>query len=223
MGVFTRLSDIISSNVNALLDKAEDPEKMIAQVVREMEEGLANAKRYAATAIAGERRLGRELDQNRAQAAFWEGKARTAVAQGRDDLARRMLARKKEHADLVQCLAAQHGEAVQTSGNVRAAVRGLEARLAEARRKQRSLLARHRAARVRVELNRVGGGAVDFHSSQAKFERLEDQLVQFEDELAAQAELNHALGGLEAEVADLEREQAIEADLAALKRESQDK
>ena len=79
MGIFARLSDIITSNINALLDRAENPEWMIAQIIREMEEGLASAKRYAATAIAAERRIGRELDQNRLQAEHWKAKAREAL------------------------------------------------------------------------------------------------------------------------------------------------
>jgi phage shock protein A len=219
MGIFARVSDIIVSNINALLDKAEDPEKMLAQIIREMEEGLASAKRYAATAIAAERRIGRELDQNRAQAEFWKTKARTALTLKRDDLARRLLARKQEHEDLVQSLEVQHAQALQTSTQVRTALRALEARLAEARRKRRSLLARHGAAKVRVELNRVGAGFPDFHNSQTRFDRLENRLLEYEEELAAQAELHQVGGGLEGEVADLERERAITEELEALRRE----
>ena len=220
MSIFSRLSDIITSNINALLDRAENPEWMIAQIIREMEEGLASAKRYAATAIAAERRIGRELEQNRIEGEHWKGKAREALTAGREDLARRALVRKREHEDLVKSLDKQHRESLETSQNVRTSLRALEARLAEARRKQRSLLARHRAAMARVELHRVvGAGIPAFCGSQAKFDRLENQLIDFEDELTALSELNQVQTGLDADFADLEREHAIDEELEALKRE----
>lgn len=220
MGIFARLSDIISSNLNALLDRAENPEWMIAQIVREMEEGLASAKRYAATAIAAERRIGRELEQNRLQAEQWKSKARQALAADREELARRALARKMEHEDLVHSLEQQHGETLQTCQNVRTSLYALEARLAEARRKQRSLLARHRAALARVELHRVvGAGFPAFCGAQAKFDRIENQIIDFEDELVALADLHNIQHGLEGDFAELERRQVIEGELQEMKRE----
>jgi phage shock protein A len=215
MGIFARLSDIITSNINALLDRAENPEWMIAQIIREMEEGLASAKRYAA-----ERRIGRELEQNRLQAEHWKSKARQALTAEREDLARRALVRKMEHEDLVRSLESQHAQALQTCQNVRSALHALEARLAEARRKQRTLLARHRAAQARVELHRItGAGFPAFSGAQAKFDRIENQLIDYEDELAALADLHNIQNGLEADFADLERQQAIEQELQEMRRE----
>jgi phage shock protein A len=219
MGIFARVSDIIAANVNALLDKAENPEKMIGQIILEMEEGLANARRYAATAIAAERRIGRELEQNRAQAEFWKNKARAVLPLKREDLARRMLGRKQEHEDLVQSLEGQHAQAVQTSAQVRTSLRALEARLAEARRKRRSLLARHAAAKVRVSLQRMGAEFPDFHNAQTRFDRLESRLEDYEDETAALAEFSSLGGRLEGEVIDLERERAVTEELEELRRE----
>ncbi len=220
MGIFARLSDIITSNINALLDRAENPEWMIAQIIREMEEGLASAKRYAATAIAAERRIGRELEQNRLQVEHWKSKAKQALVAEREDLARRALARKMEHEDLVRSLENQHEQALQTCQNVRTSLHALEARLAEARRKQRTLLARHRAALARVELHRfAGAGFPAFSGSQAKFDRLENQIIDFEDELTALADLHNLQTGLEADFAELERQQAIEGELQEMKRE----
>jgi len=220
MSIFSRLSDIITSNINALLDRAENPEWMIAQIIREMEEGLASAKRYVATAIAAERRIDRELEQNRLQAERWKSKARQAMTAGREDLARRALARKMEHEDLVHSLEIQHEQALQTCQNVRTSLHALEARLAEARRKQCMLLARHRAAQVRVELHRVAGaGFPAFSGAQAKFDRIENGLIDFEDELAALADLHQVQNGLEADFAELERKNAIEEQLLEMKRE----
>ena len=220
MRLFVRLCDIMAANVNALLDRAESPAKMAAQIVREMEDGVAVARRHAAAAIAAERRLVRELEQNRAQADFYKSKARAALAANRADLARRMLARKKEHEELAQNLESQHAHAAQTSAQVRTALRALEARLAEARRRQRSLLARHGAAKVHVQLQRAGAGLAGLHSSHARLDRLEERLEAFEDELAAEAELGQPdASGPETELANLQRERAIDEELEELKRE----
>ena len=97
MNIFSRLSDIISANLNALLDRAENPEVMIAHIIREMEEGLARARRLGASAVAAEKRIGRELEQKRQQAELWRNKARSAIDRGREDLARRALERCLDH------------------------------------------------------------------------------------------------------------------------------
>src|SRR3954464_5807968 len=96
MGIFSRVSDIITANLNALLDRAEDPEAMLAQVIREMEDRLARARRFAAVAIAAEWRLRREWEEHRGQVEYWTGRAQEALAAGREDLARRAVARKLE-------------------------------------------------------------------------------------------------------------------------------
>src|SRR4051812_32432147 len=136
MGVFSRLSDLVVANVYALLDLAEDPERMLSQVIREMEAGLAVARRHAAVAIAAERRLARELEQHRAAAEHWQGKAGEALTAGREALARQALARKLEHEDLVRGLAVQQAAVTQTGERLRSALRALDNRLADARRRQ---------------------------------------------------------------------------------------
>jgi phage shock protein A len=217
VGIISRVSDILTANLNARLDRAEDPEAMLAQVVRAMGCGLARSRRAAAVAIAAERRLRRERDGHRTQADHWKGRAREALAAGREDLARRALARKQEHDALARSLDEQHAEAAQTGESARAALLALEARLAEARRKERTLLARHRAAQVRVEVCRhLGAGRADFGASLARFDRLEDRLSRCADELAAEADL-HAPASLEAEFTDLDRQRAIERELEELK------
>lgn len=220
MSIFSRISDIISSNVNALLDKAEDPERMIAQIIREMEDGLGRAKQFGATAIAAERRIGRELDYNRTQAVHWKSKAREALACNREDMARRALIRKHEHDDLVKSLESQYAAARETGDSVRTSLRALEARLSEARRKQSALLARNRAARVRAEFNRLtASGIPDLNAPWDKFNRLEDRLLDFEDEVAARAEIQHPVPDLSAEFAELETDQQVDDELAAMRAE----
>jgi phage shock protein A len=218
MGVFARVSDIITANLNSLLDRAENPEAMLAQVLREMADHLIRARRYAAVAIAAERRLRRERDDNRLHVEHWKTRAAEALAANREDLARRALARKQEHDALARGLDDRLAEAAQTAESARTALRALESRLAEARQKQRTLLARHRTAQVRVEVHRhLGAGRAGFASSEARFDRWEDRLSRCTDELVAEADLQDA-AGLEAEFADLDRDQAIEQELESLKR-----
>jgi phage shock protein A len=97
MSIFSRISDIVTANLHALLDRAENPEVMLEQMIREMEESHARARRYAAAAIAAESRPRRDRDDNRGQVEQWKARAQEALAAGREELARRALARKQEH------------------------------------------------------------------------------------------------------------------------------
>ncbi len=151
MRILSRCSDIVVANIHAMLDRLESPEAMIGQIIREMEDGLALARSYAASAIAAERRLGRELSQQHVAVELWRAKARAAVAANRDDLARLALARKQEHAAMAADLEAQHAAAVETSAQVRASLNTLQDSFAAAQRKQKSLIARHRAAQLRQQ------------------------------------------------------------------------
>ncbi len=217
MGIFTRVSDIITANLNALLDRAENPEAMLAQIIREMADGLSRARPYAAVAIAAERRLRRDRDDNRLQAEHWKGRAAEALASGREDLARRAIERKQEHDAIARTLDEQYTDAAQTAESARTALRALEARLAEARQKQRTLIARHRTAEVRVEVHRhLGAGRAGFATSQTRFDRWEDRLTRATDELAAEADLQDT-AALEAEFAALDRQLAIERELESLR------
>src|SRR5262249_34699519 len=210
MGVFSRVSDLIAANLNALLDRAEDPEKMLTQLIRDMEQGLVSARQRGARAIAAERRLERELEQNRQQGQYWKEQARRLLADGRESLARRALARKIEHDDLVRALGPQQTAARQSSIEIKTALRALEARLAEARRKQRFLLAQHHAIRVQHEVQRAGRTYFDFQAPFAKFERLENRLADLNDELQGQIEVARGDGDLEAALSELETTRRID-------------
>jgi phage shock protein A len=218
MGIFSRISDIFTANLNALLDRAENPEVMLDQMIREMEDSLARARRFAASAIAAESRLRRDRDDNRGQVEQWKDRAREALAAGREELARKALARKQDHDFLARSLDEEYAEAAQAGQSARTALQALEARLAEARGKQRALLARHRTAQVRVEVYRhLDVGRANFGESQARFDRQVDRLTQRVEELAAEAELRD-LSGLEAEFTDLQRQRAIDQELEEMKR-----
>ena len=220
MRVFSRLSEIVASNLSALLDWAEDPELLLRQVIHEMEEGLSVAKRHAATVIATERRLARELEWNREQADLWKARAVHALNADREDLAREAVGRKLDHDTLVRDLVQQHSVARDTSTRERSALGALEHRLADTRAKQRSLLARNRAAKVRAQASeRVQSSIPCLASTPSTLSRIEDCLQQREEEMIAYAELNEGVNATDAAFVELERERAIDAELEALKRE----
>jgi phage shock protein A len=217
MGVFSRLSDILAANLHALLDRAEDPERMIAHVIRTMEDGVARAARYAASAIAAERQLTREMKRNQREAERWQEQAAQALLAGREDLARQALERKVEHAKLARALEGQRAAARQTSDEVRDVLRLLETRLAEARHKQGALVARHQAAKARRELITLAEGIPDPSTAQATLRRLEHRLLAFEDEVMARCEIYQVGTALEQEIDDLETEREVSRQLQALK------
>jgi len=219
MNIFSRISDIVAANVNALLDKAEDPEKMIAQIIREMREALERARQHGAGAIATERQLARELNEHRNQAAFWQDRARRALTENREDLARQALERRIEEENLVRGLERQHDRATQTSAAVRTTIGALQARLSEAQRKERMLAARNRAVRARREAQRFLAVQPDgFHSSADRLQVWESRIDTLEDELAAEAELARC-GSTNMAVAEPDRTALIEEQLQALKKE----
>ncbi len=220
MRILSRCSDIIVANINVLLDKVENPEAMIGQVIREMEDDLAAARSYAASAIAAERRLGRELVEQRSGIEFWQAKARAAVAADREDLARVALARKKELEMAAAKLATQHAAALETSTQVRSSLHALETNLSAARRSQRSLIARHRAAQARQALCRAAGKRLGSGASPgAKLQQWEQRLTDLEYVVAAQTEVQ-GLDGPETTFATWETDAELERELAALKEEN---
>jgi phage shock protein A len=136
MSYFSRLTDIVSCNLSRLLAEADDPQAAIAEIVQEMQEGLAGARRSVATASAAEQRLQREIDEHVAQVAAWADKARERLRGGSEDGARQCLLRKREVEDLLAGLEQQHRAAIATREHLATIQRALDARLAEALRRQ---------------------------------------------------------------------------------------
>lgn len=219
MGIFGRISDIISANINDLLDRCEDPEKMLAQIIREMEEKIQECRTGVAKAIAAEKQLRRELDSNEHQAAEWDKRARQAVDQGKDDLAREALLRKKEHADLAGSLTGQWEQCKATADKLKASLRALEAKVAEARRKKDTLIARQRAAEAQKEIS-GSLASLDASSSFSKFDRMERKVNQLEAEAGAATELATRENDLEAAFKEMESGSGVDDELAKLKQEA---
>ena len=139
MSYFSRLTDIVTCNLTKLLDEAEDPLVTLKQIVHEMEEGLSGAKRSVATAARSEERLIGELEEHRSKIEYWTSNAKEQLTTGNDNDARLALIRKGEVEDLIAGLEQQHQAAVATREHLTTTQRALEARLADARRRQQQL------------------------------------------------------------------------------------
>lgn len=217
MSILARLSDLLRVNVHALLDRAEDPERMAAHLLHTLEEGLDAARAEAARALAAERGLKREVEQHRAAAEHWQEQGRVAVSRGRQDLARGALGRALDEQDLLHALEDQHAVAQELSAQACQVIAELEDRLAQARRRLTLLSARKALAQVRFEVQRHLGD--DFGAAFTRFAQLERRLAEKEDEILAQVALGRRAPELD-ELRELERTRRIEESLARLTSEA---
>jgi phage shock protein A len=221
MGVFQRISDIISANLNEMTEGFEDPERMLKQAVREMEETIAEVTNQTAKAMASETLLSRELERNLSQRQQWQDRAEKAVEDGNDDLARKALTRKNEHEKLADALKAQLEDARAASASLRCQLSAMKAKLAEGKRNLATLTARKRAAdfRKKMETQAAGGVFEVDDNAFAKFDRMKAKVVQAEAEAAAMAELRGLGGDPPVEKFDVPAEDFdVSAELAELKR-----
>jgi phage shock protein A len=220
MGIFTRFRDIVSSNINAMLDKAEDPEKLIRLMIREMEDTLIELKAACAEVMASRKKTERQLDSARSREEEWGKKAELAVNKGRDDLAREALVEKRRHRERADALEKERLECNALVEQYQADIRQLEDKLGSAREKQRILVQRHIHANKK---RRAQEGIRRMEGSEAvlKFEELENRIERME----AEADLVNfgTKPGLEAEFDDLVVDEEIEKELATLKSSVVDK
>ena len=220
MNFFARVSDIINANVSDMLDRAEDPEKMVKMLIFEMEEQIAIARDGVAKAIAGEKKLEANLHKNRGLADEWHAKAEAAVARDDEDLARKCLARKKEHERIADSLQPQWETARKTSDALKSDLRRIEEKLDEAIRRRDSLIARQMAAEASREVQGVAPTLNRVQRNFDKFDRMERKIEGMEAEAAAYAELTDLSADLDREVERSQRNAEVEMELAALKQQA---
>lgn len=214
MGIFTRLSDIISSNINSMLDRAEDPEKLIRLMIQEMEDTLVEIKVACANAIATRKKVERELQEVTNRAQQWEAKATLAVSKGREDLAREALMEKRRYRERRETLENETQQCESVIEQYRRDITQLEDKLRSARDKQRILVQRHVQANKRKQAeNHIR--RLDSTDTLVRFEQFENRIERME----AEADLvNFARKPtIEEEFARLEKDEAIEEELLALK------
>jgi phage shock protein A len=219
MGIFARLATLIKSNLNDLISKSEDPEKMLNQVVIDMANQLIEAKKQVAVSIADEKRLAKQAEQEAANAAEWERRAMLAIKAGDDALAKEALARKKEHEALANTFKDQWQKQKQAVEQLKTALRMLNNKIEEAKRKKNVLIARKKRAEAQKAIQETMSG-LNNASAFETFDRMSTKIDQMEAEAEAAGEIHEQFTGdsLANKFSQLETTAGAEDDLLALKR-----
>ena len=217
MSIFSRFRDIISSNLNSMLDGAEDPEKLVRLMIQEMEDTLIEIKASCAGAIAARKKVGRNLADAQARATGWTAKAQLAITKGREDLAREALLEKRRATEAAESLERETTGLDEVVRGYQTDIGQLEEKLGAAREKQRVLVQRHIRAqnktRAQEQIRKV-----ETHDALIRYEQFEHRIERME----AEADLVNAgrKPSLEEQFAQLERDDDIEKELNALKQQA---
>ncbi len=193
MGIWDNLKRVFKSNINAAISKAEDPQRILEQTIIDMNEQLIENKKAVATAIADEKRLERQYQDNAAQAKDWEGKAILAVKSNRDDLAKEALLRQKEYEDLASQFKQQFEAQHQAVEKLKDSLRQLQQKIDEAARKKNILIARAKRAEAQKKISETMSNMSNNSAFEA-FDRMAVKVDQMEAEASAAAELEDLSG-----------------------------
>ncbi len=188
MGIFKRFKTVVKANINDMISKAENPEKVLNQLIIDMNEHLIDSKKSVATAIADEKRLERQVNENRMKSEDWEKKAMLAVRAGKDDLAKEALLRKQEYAKYNQELKPQWEAQHESVNQLKESLKQLQRKIEEARRKKNILIARAKRAEAQKTIQATVGSIGDTSAFDA-FDRMAAKVEQIEAEADATAEL----------------------------------
>lgn len=194
MGIFSKISTVFKSNINDLIARAENPEKMLNQIIIDMKDQLAKAKREVAAAIADERKLRAQLDDEVKQAREWERRAMLAVKEGRDDLAKQALMRQQEHAGRAAALEQTWTAQAQETEKLKGSLRMLNDKIEEAKRKRNLLIAKQKRAQAQKRIHETMAGLSDTSAFEA-FNRMAEKIEEQERQSLAHAEVSEALTG----------------------------
>lgn len=224
MGILTRFKDIMSANINSLLDKAEDPEKMIDQYLRNLESDLGSVKAETAAVMAEEKSAKRKLDECTEEIAKMADYAKKAVAAGNDDEARQFLTKKSELTEEVDALQKQYDICAANAAKMREMHDKLEEDIKTLKGKRDTLKTKVKVAETQKKMSQLGSGLESAGNNMAAFDRMEEKVNKMLDEADAMDELNKTES--KESFADLEKKydgkkaaQAIDDELAALKSE----
>ena len=215
MGIFTRFSDIVNSNINAILDKAEDPEKIVRLMIQEMEDTLVEVRSAAARSIADKKDLNRKLEALERDQREWDGKAELALRKDREDLARAALVEKSRITAAADAVRSDYAAVDDGLAKLNDDIARLESKLQDAKARQKSLLARHKTANSRLQARqkihdyKIDDALVRFEQYTRRIDDVEGRIEAYD--LGLPKNLSH-------EFASLEAEDAVTEELDSLKR-----
>ena len=215
MGIFTRFSDIVNSNINAILDKAEDPEKIVRLMIQEMEDTLVEVRSAAARSIADKKDLNRKLESLDHEVGDWDSKAELAMRKGREDLAKAALVEKSRVSAAADAVKADYAAIDDGLTKLNDDIARLEGKLNDAKARQKALLARHKtansrlAARKRIHDYKIDDAMVRFEAFTRRIDDVEGRVESYD--MGLPKDLNH-------EFASLEAEESVNKELDELKR-----
>ncbi len=215
MGIFSRIADVFKANVNDAIDRAEDPEKMLKQMVIEMEQSVNKATLAVAQAIANEKGLERKLEKARKDREDWEQKAVLALQSNREDLAKAALEKKAISDRNYNDLGPIYQQAKETSNKLRQQLDQLKAKLEEARSRQSTLIARSQAAKAQKQIAQSFSGVGS--DAFGKFDKFEGKIEKLEAEASAFEQLAGENTSLDDEFKQLTTSADVDSDLLALK------
>jgi phage shock protein A len=214
MSILDRMQRLVRANVNDLIDRAEDPEKMIDQILRDMESNIRTARSQVAAMIAQEKELEVDLAETRQLAAEWGDKAKRAVDAGKDDLAREALRRKRDNEENARVYQQQHETQLQTVSNLKHQLQALESKYQQTQSQRDSLIARQRRAKASQQVAEFTSTLTPFDAS-SELERMERKIRSTESQAAALAEMETT--SFDAQFQELDYDVDIEKELEALK------
>ena len=203
MGIFTRFSDIVNSNINAILDKAEDPEKIVRLMIQEMEDTLVEVRSAAARSIADKKDLNRKIEKLDREKRDWDDRAELAMRKEREDLAKAALVEKSRVSAAVEVLKEDYLAVDEGLGKLNEDIARLESKLEDAKTRQKALLARHKtansrlAARKKIHDYKIDDAMVRFEAYTRRIDDVEGRVEAYD--LGLPKDLNHEFAGLEAE------------------------
>ncbi len=203
MGIFTRFSDIVNSNINSILDKAEDPEKIVRLMIQEMEDTLVEVRSAAARSIADKKDLNRKLERLDSEQADWDAKAELAIRKDREDLAKAALIEKARAVAASDLIKFDYNSIDAGLSKLNEDISRLEQKLQDAKARQKSLLARHKtansrlAARKKIHDYKIDDAMVRFEAYTRRIDDVEGRIEAYD--LGLPKDLNHELAGLAAE------------------------
>ena len=215
MGIFTRFSDIVNSNINAILDKAEDPEKIVRLMIQEMEDTLVEVRSAAARSIADKKDLNRKLESLEREIGDWDNKAELALRKDREDLAKAALIEKSRVSAAAELVKADYLAIDEGLSKLNDDIARLEGKLNDAKARQKSLLSRHKTAnsrlavRKRIHENKIDDAMLRFEAYTRRIDDVEGRIEAYD--MGLPKDLNHAFASLEAE-------DSVKEELDALKR-----